>query len=124
MPKVSCENFGDRGEAIGGAGCVGNYVVFRGRKFVVDAEDEGGVGAVGGGGDDYFFYGAAQMFFGVGALGEEAGGLDDDIGADRRPIDFAGVFGLENFEAFAFDADGVFGVGDFVGQVAENRIVL
>ena len=64
------------------------------------------------------------MLFGVGALGEQAGGFDDDIGADRSPVDFAGVFGLENFEALAFDADGVFGVGNFVGQVAENGVVL
>ena len=56
---------------------------------VVHAEHERRVRAIGGSGDDDFLHRAAQMLLGIGALGEEAGRLDDDVGADRSPIDLA-----------------------------------
>src|ERR1700676_439638 len=119
------KDFGDRSEAIGGAGGVGNDVMLGGIVgFVVDAEDESGVGTVGWRRDDDFLYRTAEMLFGFGAFGEESGGFDDDIGADGRPIDFCRIFYLEHFNAFAFDGDGIFGVGDFVREIAEDGIVL
>src|SRR5438552_7204309 len=119
------ENFGDGGEAIGGAGSVGNDVVRRRIVgLVVHAEDESGVGAIGRGGDDHFFHGSAEMLFGVNAFGEEAGGFDDDIGSDRSPIDFGGILGLENLEALAFDGNGVIGMRHVVGKISEDGIVL
>ena len=84
------KNFGDGSEAVGGAGSVGNDVVLGGIVgLVVHAEDEGGVRAVGGRGDDDFFHGRAEMLPRVFALGEEAGGFDDDVRADGGPVDFA-----------------------------------
>ena len=65
----------------------------------------------------------AEMLFCVGAFGEEAGGFDDDIRSDGGPIDFGGILGLENLEALAFDGDGVIGMGDLVGQIAEDGVV-
>src|SRR5439155_9228670 len=92
--------------------------------LVVDAENEGGVGAIGSGGDDHVFHGRAEMLLGVNAFGEEAGGFDDDIGSDRSPIDFGGILGLENLEALAFDGDGVIGMRHVVGKISEDGIVL
>jgi len=70
-----------------------------------------------------FFTGARRCFFCVRPFGEEASGFDDDIRADGSPIDFGGIFYLENLEALAIHGDRVFGVGDFVRQVAEDRVV-
>ncbi len=75
-------------------------------------------------GYDYFFHGRAEMLLGVNTLGEEDGGFDDDIRADRSPIDFGGILGLENLEALAFDGDGVIGMRHLVGQIAEDGVVL
>ena len=113
------QNFGDRSEAVRGAGSVRNDVVLGWIVgLVVYAENERGVGPVGGRGDDDLLHGPAEMLLGVNALGEEAGGLDDDLSADRGPINFAGILHLENLEALPFHRDGVIGVGDAVRQVA------
>ena len=70
-----------------------------------------------------FFTGAAKVFPGVGAIGEEAGGFDDDVGAHGGPVDFGGILDLENLEALAVDGDGIVSMRHFVGQIAENGIV-
>src|SRR6267154_1522646 len=64
------------------------------------------------------------MLFRVRTLGEKAGGFNDNIRANRRPINFGGIFGLEYLEALAFDGDGVIGMRDFVRQIAEDGVVL
>src|SRR5438477_6568137 len=82
-PEGFQEHFGNGREAVGGAGGIRNDVVGRGIiGLVVDAENEGGVGAIGRGGDDHFFHGSAEMLLGVNAFGEEARGFDDDISAN------------------------------------------
>ena len=70
-----------------------------------------------------FFTGPRMCFCGVGALGEQAGGLHHDLRADRSPVDFGGIFHLEHFEALAVHGDGIVGVRHLVGQVAEDGIV-
>ena len=64
------------------------------------------------------------MFFGVVGVGEVAGGFDDDLSADGVPGQGSGIFFLENFNDFAVDRNTVGAGGDFVGQVAEDGIVL
>src|SRR6266851_3720323 len=124
-PEGFLENLGDGGEAVGGAGSVGNDVVRRGIvSLVVHAEDERRIGAIGGRGDDYLFHRRAEMLLGVNALGEEAGRFNNDIRADRSPINLAGILGFENLEALSFHCDSVIGMGDVVRQIAEDRVVL
>ncbi len=92
--------------------------------LVVHAEDKRCVGAIGGRGDDYFFHGRAEMLLSVHALGEEAGGFDDDIGANGSPIDLGGILGLKNLEALPFHGDRVIGMCHLVRKVAEDGVVL
>src|SRR6266404_4318156 len=123
--KRFVEDFGDGGETVCGAGGVRNDMVLRRIVgFVVHAEDEGGVRSIGRRGDDDFFHRCAKMLLRVGALGEKTGGLDDDVRADRGPVDFGRIFRLENLEALPFHGDGAFGVRDGVRQVAEDGVVL
>src|SRR6202790_1014352 len=119
------QNLCDRGEAICGARGVRNHVMLRRIvSFVVDAEDEGRVGAVGMRGDDHFFDRAAEMLLSVGAFGEETSRFDNDVGSDAGLIDFGGIFYRENLEGLAFNRDRIARVRDVVREIAEDGIVL
>src|SRR5690242_17482205 len=127
-PAVDAEcvlnDFGDRREAIGGAGGVGNDVVLRGVvALVVHAKNKGGVGTVGRGRNDDFLYRGAEMLLGIGTFGEQAGGFDDDFRANRSPIELGGILCAEYLEALAFDRDSVVGVGHLMRQIAQHGIV-
>src|SRR6202158_2753926 len=77
---------GARAKTIRGAGSVRDDVVFGGIVLLfVYAEHDGEVFVFRGSGDDDFFHGAAQMFPGVGGVGEAAGGLDRDLGSHGVP---------------------------------------
>ncbi len=98
---------------------------------VVDAEDDGEVLVGGGGGDDHLFYGrrlaagaGTEMDLGLFGVGEEAGGFDDDFGADGGPIEVGRVTLGEDLNGFAVDGDGVGARGDLVFEVAEDGVEL
>ena len=63
------------------------------------------------------------MFPGFVGVGELSRGLDDDLRADGFPGQLGGIFFCENLECLAVDGDAVGAGGDFVGQVAEDRVV-
>ena len=91
---------------------------------VVDAEDDGDVLVAGGGGDDDLLDGAAEVGLGLFGVGEEAGGLDDDLGAYGGPVELGGVALGEDLDLLAVDGDEVGSVGDLVLEVAEDGVVL
>ena len=125
MPQWVEENLDDGREAVGGAAGVGDDVVLRGIVLVfVDAEDEGDVFVGGGSGDDDFLDGRAEMGLGLGRVGEVAGGLDDDLRAYVCPGQLGGIALGPDLDLFAVDGDEVFAGGDFVLEVAEDRVVL
>ena len=73
------QDLDDGGQAVRGAGGVGNDVVVRRVVLVVvDAEDEGDVLVGGRGRDDDLLDGGAEVGLGLFGVGEEAGGFDDD----------------------------------------------
>jgi hypothetical protein len=74
---------------------------------VVDAEDEGDVFVGGRGGDDDLLDGVAEVGLGLGGVGEEAGGLDDDLRADGGPVELGGVALGEDLDLLAVDGDEV-----------------
>ncbi len=109
------ENLDDGREAVGGAGGVGDDVVLRRVVLVlVDAEDDGDVLVAGRGGDDDLLDGAAEVGLGLGGVGEEAGGFDDDLGAYAGPVELGGVALGEDLDLFAVDGDEVVAVLDVV----------
>ena len=57
-------------------------------------------------------------------VGEEAGGLDDDVGADAGPVDVGRVALLEDLDRLAVDGDRRVVVGDLAGEAAQDRVVL
>ncbi len=64
------------------------------------------------------------MFPGVIGVGEVAGGLDDDLSSDGIPGQGSRIFFFEDLNDFSVDRNAVSAGGDFVRQVAEDRIVL
>ena len=71
-----------------------------------------------------FFTEPRRCFGGVLGIGEFARRFNDDLGAQRRPIDLGRIFRRENFELLAVNDDRV-AVGFHVGaQRAEDRVVL
>src|SRR5438309_4072228 len=119
------DDLDDGGEAVGGAARVGDDVVFRRVVLVfVDAEDDGDVLVCGGGGDDDLLDGRTEVGLGLFGVGEEAGGFDDDLGADGGPVEFGGVTLSEYFDLFTVDGDEVGAVGDLLLEVTEDGVVL
>ena len=119
------QDVNDRCEAVGGAGGVGDDVVFGGVVFgVVDAQDEGDVLVGGGSGDNDLFNRFAEVGLGLGGVGEETSGFNDDLRAYGGPVELGGIALCEDLDFFAVDDEGIFGVGDFVLQVAEDGVVL
>ena len=64
------------------------------------------------------------MGLGVLGLREPSGGLDDDVSADRGPVQLARVALLEDADRLAVDGDGLLVEGDLAGETAEDRVVL
>jgi len=87
--------------------------------------DDGQVGVGGRRRDDDLLHRAAEVLLCVGAFGEQAGGLDDDFGAHRGPVQLGGVLHLEDAENPAVNGNRVVRVSDLIiVQVAEDGIVL
>src|SRR6202790_4760237 len=123
--EVVVHDLGDRAKTIRGAGSVRDDVVPGGIVLLfVHAEHDGQVFVLCGGGDDDFFHAASEMFPGVVGVGEVAGGLDDDLSSNGIPGQGSGIFFFKNFDDFAVDRNTVGAGGDFVRQVAEDRVVL
>ena len=123
--ELVVDDLGYRRQAVGGAGSVRDDVVRGGVVLVlVYAHDDGDVFILGRGGDDDLFYRSAQVLLGVFGVGEASGRFDDDLCTDGFPIDFGGVFFGKNLEFLSLHVDGITAGGNFVMQVAEDRIVL
>ena len=106
-------HFDDGGDAVRGAGGVGDDVVCgRVVHVFVDAEDDGQVFALGGCADDDLL-GAAAVDVGTRlvCVGEAAGGLDDEVDAELAPGDGGGVALRDDLDALTVDLDGAVGGG-------------
>jgi hypothetical protein len=73
------EHLGDRRQAIRRARCIGNDAVLAGQFVVVDAIDDGQIGALGRGRDQHPFGAGVEMLLATVAVGEEAGAFQRDV---------------------------------------------
>jgi hypothetical protein len=122
--KSVLQDFGDGSEAVGCAGGIGDHVMLRGIVCVgIHAQNESGVRSISGRRNNDFLDRTAEMFFGLWALGEQTSGFDDDIRANRGPVDFTGVLGLEDFEGPAFHRDAIIGMRNFVRKIAKDGVI-
>ena len=119
------EGLGHGSQAVGGAGCVGDDVV-DGRivLVVIDAHDDGDVLVLGGSRDQDLLGAGVQVGLGLGGVGEETGGLNDDVDAQLTPGKVRRIPLGEGLDLLAADLDGVIVVGDFFGEASEDGVVL
>src|SRR5690606_31530065 len=86
--ELVVEDLGHRCEAVGGAGCAGDdVVVLRVVVLVVDTVDEGCVLVGGRCGDDDLLGAGIDVSLGCLGIGEETGGLDNDINVVGSPVE-------------------------------------
>src|SRR5829696_2983466 len=116
----------DHGDnAVGGAARVGDDVVALGIVgLVVDLVDEGGVHILGGGGDDHLLRAALGVGGGLLTVGEDTGGLDDNIGAHVAPGDLGRIPLGEGLYLAVPDAQDVAVELNVLGPDAVGRIAL
>jgi hypothetical protein len=123
-PELLVNDFRQRGEAVGRARRVRDDLVLRGIvHLVVDAQHERNVGALGGRRDDDLLRAGGDVLRGGGAIGEEAGRLEDDVDAKRPPAQFGRVSLREDLELVALHRDAAVLRLDARLQVADHRVV-
>ena len=123
MPTASLQHLGDRRQAIGGAGGVGDDHVVLGQLVVVDAVDDGEVGAVGRRRDQHALGAGGEMRRGLVLGGEDAGAFHARCrcrGLSRAAC-VGSLIAVTLIGAVA-DADGVALDGDFAGKPAMHRV--
>ena len=123
--EVLLENLGQGGEAVGRAGGV-RHDIHRGVVVVslVHAHDEGAVDVLRGSGDDDLLGTTVEVSLGLLAVGEEAGGLNDNLNAELAPGQVGGVTLREHLDVLAVDDDALVIVGDLALEATRDRVVL
>src|SRR5690625_2300372 len=123
--ELLVQHLGRRGQAVGGAGGVGENVVLRRVVVgVVDTHDEGGVHVLAGRGDDDLLGTGVEVRLGGVTAGEATGGLDDDVGAELSPRELGRVLLGEHANRAATDGEVLLVVGDVLVEDAHDRVVL
>ena len=119
------DHLGDGGEAIGGAGGVGDDSVLAGVvALLVDAHDDGDVLALGGGGDDHLLRAAVDVGFGLLAASVKTPVDSMTISAPRsRQGSLAGSRSARTADLVTVHDDGVFGGRDVAVERAVVAVV-
>ena len=119
------EDFRQRSQAVGGAGCVRNNMLGGGVVLVVvHAHHEGAVNVLTGGGNNNFLCASVNMRLRFGALGEEAGGFEHYVNAEILPGKVGRVALSQDFDFLAIYYQRIFLDLHLCVQTTHDRIVL
>ena len=121
---VVVQNLGQRSQAVGGAGSVGNKVHIAGVLILVDAHDEHRGIVLGGGAHNDLLGAGGEMALRLFLGQEQAGGFDDIFSADLAPGQIFFFALAENSDLAAIDDQGMIGVGNFAVKLAVDRVIL
>ena len=117
---VFAQYFGNGGEAVGGAGSIGDDGHVVGNHVVVHTVDDGRVNiSLARCGNQHFFRAAFKMDIGFGFAGERAGAFHHQVHAQVAPGQFGGVAGGEERDFAAVDDE----MGRIVGNVGIKAAV-
>ncbi len=124
--ELVVEDLGQRAQAVRGARGVGDDVLAAVVLVVVDAEHDGDVLVAGRRGDDDLLGAGVEVALGLGAGGEDTGGLDDDVDTEVAPRQRRGpLFDFERLDLGVADDDGVLALeADVLGQPAQDGVEL
>ncbi|MPM90357.1 hypothetical protein SDC9_137478 [bioreactor metagenome] len=117
------QNLGDRRQAVGGAAGVGDDGL-SGIALVVDAVDEHRGRILARRGHDDLLGAGLDMGGGGFLIEEEAGGFDDDVGADFVPLQTGRILFGGQTDAVAVDDQEIAVDGDVAVEDAVDRVVL
>ncbi len=117
------EDLGDRCKAVGRARSVGDDLVVLGQLVVVDAIDDGQVGAVGRSRNDDALGAGFQMHGGLVTRGEDAGAFERDVDAFGSPWQFGRVADGVNLDRAVAHIDRVASDLHFLGETAMHAVV-
>ena len=106
MPTVSFKTLAT-GARQCGAGAVRDHHVVLGQRVVVDAVDDGRIGAVGGRGDQHALGAGGQMRGSFVLGGEDAGAFQRDVDAEFLPRQLGRIAFGRNLDLAVAEADGV-----------------
>src|SRR5512140_468933 len=124
-PEAVEQHLGDRGEAVRGAGSVGeDEMLPRVERLLVHAHDEGGVLPLRRGGDDHALRAGGDVLPRAVPVRVSAGGLDDDLDPQLAPRQIGGVLAREDPDLLAVHHDGVFLHLDGRLEAAVHGVVL
>src|SRR6266487_1003486 len=119
------QDLGGWGQTVCCAGCVRDNGMFGWIVYIfVDTQHDREIFALGGSGDNYFFRAALQVCGGFAGIGEEAGGLDNDVGTKVRPGDLRGIALRDDLDFVPIDDQRVFGGRDLTRKTTVGGDVL
>src|SRR5271166_3561541 len=116
------EHFRHRRETVGRARGVGDDVMVLGQLVVVDAVDDGEIGAVRRRGDHYPLGAGGQKHRGLVARGELAGALHPDVDAERLVGQLGRILDRGHFDLVPADDDHVAVNDDLMGKTAVHGV--
>ena len=122
--ELVVQDLGDRGQAVRGAGSVGDEVHVLRVLVEVDAADEHRGSVLGRSGHDDLLGTGSQMAGSLLLSQEQAGGLDNILSAELAPGQISGVALCRDGDLLAVDNDGVLGSLDGAVELAMHGIVL
>ena len=120
--ELVVDNLGQRSQAVGGAGGVGNDVHVRGVLVLVNTHNEHG-SVLGRSGNNNLLRAGLQVGFRLLHGGENAGGLHYVISAALAPGNVDGILLSVELHGLAVDDDCVLGELDVAGVLAVNGVI-
>ena len=118
------QHFGERSQAVGGAGSVGNDVVFCRIIFVfVNTHNDGNIFAFCRSGDDNLFNSVMQVSSSLFAFSETTGGFYNDFSTSFAPRNLCRIHAGEYFDFVTINNNEVAFDADFMIENAMDRII-
>ena len=121
---VVVQDLGNGGQAVGGAGSVGDELHVGGVLIQVDTADEHGSVILGGSGHDDLLGAGVQMALALLLGQEQAGGLHNILSTQLSPRQVGGIALGRDRDLLAVDDDGALSVADLSVALAVHRIIL
>ena len=122
--KLVQQYLGEGSQAVGGAGSVGNDVVFFGIIFIlVYTHNDGNILTLCRSGDDNLFSASFQMSLSLSSFGKAAGGFNYDISANLAPRNLSRIRRSKYGNLFAINNDVIAFTGNFMVIGTMYRVI-
>ena len=119
------EDLGNRSQAVGGAGSVGDNVLGTIVYFVVNAHNDGGIFVLGRSGNDDLLGASFNVATSLVGIGKDTGGFNNNVYAKLTPRKSSWAFlDGESTNLRIADVEVLVVVGNFLVKATQNGVVL